>query len=112
VKLTQKCNAAGRKCKLKGSLDVRNEGDLSAPASTVAYYLSDNATLDGSDTRLGENAVSGIDIDGTVRVAVKKVKTPAGASVSGRFVIAVVDDGDGVEELDETNNAIVFGPIP
>jgi hypothetical protein len=108
--LTQKCNAAGRKCKLKGAFDVRNDGDLDAPASTVAFYLSNDATLDSGDTRLRQTSVRGLGVEEAVRVSLQKVKLAA--SGSGKFVIAVVDDDGAVDERDEANNAIVFGPIP
>ena len=33
-------------------------------------------------------------------------------SASGLFVIALVDAGSDLQEPDETNNVVVFGPIP
>lgn len=112
VTLTQKCNASGRKCKLKGSFEVRNEGELQAGRSTLAFYLSDDATLDADDTLLRQDTVSGIAPDGTVRVSIQKLKLAAGVSASGKFVIAVLDDSDQVAESDEADNTIVFGPLP
>jgi subtilase family serine protease len=35
-----------------------------------------------------------------------------GENATGKYVIAVIDGDKSVAEIDETNNIIVFGPIP
>jgi hypothetical protein len=109
--LTQRCGGAAQKCKLKGSFVVRNVGVEETPASTLSYYLSSDETLDEGDLLLKQQQIAGVPAGRETRVAVKKVKLPAGTSGTGMFVIAVLDDGDGVTESDEGNNLVVFGPL-
>ena len=44
---------------------VRNRGDGAAPATTLRYYRSTNATISRGDTEVGSDAVVGLDADGT-----------------------------------------------
>ncbi|NJD69882.1 MAG: hypothetical protein FIA90_14755 [candidate division NC10 bacterium] len=37
---------------------------------------------------------------------------PPGTTASGQYVIAVLDAANVIAEQDETNNVIVFGPMP
>jgi hypothetical protein len=37
---------------------------------------------------------------------------PSGVTASGKYVIAVLDADDAVQETDENDNVIAFGPIP
>jgi subtilase family serine protease len=37
---------------------------------------------------------------------------PTGQNATGKYIIAVIDKDNTVKEIDETNNIIVFGPIP
>ena len=37
---------------------------------------------------------------------------PHGETASEKFLIAVIDRDNSIPELDETNNTVVFGPIP
>jgi hypothetical protein len=90
---------------------VRNAGTEAASASSLSYYLSEDETLDDGDVLLKRQQVAGMPPGGEVRVQVKKVKLPAGTNGSGMFVIAALDDGDGVAEGDEGNNAVAFGPF-
>jgi hypothetical protein len=108
--LAAKCNEAS-KCKLKGSLVVRNAGVEAAPASTLSLYLSADSTLDDADLLLKRQGVAGLAEDAQLRIAVKKVKLPTGTTGAGMFVIAVIDDGNAVGEGDEGNNEVVFGPL-
>jgi hypothetical protein len=41
-----------------------------------------------------------------------KARLSPGESAAGKFVIAVVDATNAVEEMNEGNNLIVFGPLP
>ena len=36
---------------------------------------------------------------------------PYGVSISGKYIIALIDADNTVIELDETNNILVFGPL-
>ena len=37
---------------------------------------------------------------------------PTGTSASGQYALGVIDATNIVAEIDETNNLIVFGPLP
>jgi subtilase family serine protease len=82
---------------------TKNQGAAAAPASTTAFYLSSNATLDAGDTLLATRAVpplgAGISDTGSVALPI-----PA-ATPAGTYHIIVKADGDNVigESL-ETNN--------
>ena len=54
---------------------------------------------------------------GNVRAGVSKairlsINLPVRQTASGKYVIAVIDPDNILTELDETNNVIVYGPIP
>jgi hypothetical protein len=111
--LVQTCKVKNevQSCKVKGTLNVQNAGTAAAPTSFVRYYLSDDATFDEGDTLLKQVAT------GTVKLGKPKKRTlsaklPVGVNGSGKYIIAVIDADDTVVECDETNNTIVFGPIP
>lgn len=112
--LIQTCKGAGakQKCKLRGTFVVANTGALQAGGSTLSLYLSTDDVFDAGDILLKQMAISSVAAGGEVGVAVKKVKLEKGTNGSGKFIIAVLDDGDGVAEIDESNNAIAFGPLP
>jgi hypothetical protein len=86
---------------LNGKFKLQNRGNADAPASTVRFYLSDNATYDEGDTLLTE-VVSNAIPAGKSQTIPLNVPLPNGAN---GYVIAVVDAGDTVTESNETNNA-------
>jgi hypothetical protein len=111
--LTQRCTGAGPtlRCFLTGKLLVTNHGTGNAPTSTVAIFLSGDNSLEPSDGFLINRAI------GTLRPGRAKTVTwtkrlPIGTSATGMFVFAVLDSKSKVSEIDETNDVIVFGPIP
>ena len=113
--------AAGGRLKLSGKLKVTNQSPIQATSgvSAVRLYLSDDATLDAGDTALGAEAAVGVLGPGASEtIAFKKVKLPkalsgaAGAGVTGKFVIALLNPESQVKEADRTNNTVVFGPLP
>ncbi|MFC2128360.1 CARDB domain-containing protein [Bacteroidota bacterium] len=83
--------------------DVDNIGTATGGASTLAYYISTDAILDGGDTQMDTDAVPALGIAGsssqstTVRI---QSPTPVGTY----YAIFVADDGSAVIELDENNN--------
>ena len=102
---------AGLHCKVKGTLLVHNIGTADAPTSFVRYYLSSDATFGAGDTLLKQVAT------GTVKLAKRKKRIsserlPAGVNGSGQFILAVIDADHRVAECSESNNLIVFGPLP
>jgi putative Ig domain-containing protein/CARDB protein len=111
---TQTCTGAGPglRCKLRGTFELVNQGAVPAGASSVVrFYLSNDAVVDGSDTLLKEVSVRTLRAGGTRSIRLS-VSLSLGTSASGRFVIAVLDANNAVAETSETNNTIVFGPIP
>jgi hypothetical protein len=113
VSLTQTCKGAGSKmkCSLKGQFNVQYTGSAAIPSSIVAFYLSNDGTLEGSDTLLKQYRVSKLKPNQTAGRKLS-VKLPNGVSASGAYVIALVDVDDTVPDVDDTNNAISFGPLP
>jgi subtilase family serine protease len=82
---------------------TKNAGADEAPASTSAFYLSSNATLDAGDTLLATRTLpvlsAGISNTGSVALPIPSA-TPAGT-----YYIIVKADGDNViREAIETNN--------
>src|SRR6266550_4555573 len=80
-----------------------NAGADSAPASTSAFYLSSNATLDAGDTLLATRTLpmlnAGISNTGSVQLPIPS------ATRAGTYYIIVKADGDNViAESLETNN--------
>lgn len=111
--LTQTCKNTmkGIKCKIKGRLNIQNIGNWDALSSFVRFYLSDDNTYDGGDTFLKQVAT------GKIKKGKSKNRTlsysfPLGVTVSGKYIIAVIDADNTVVEANETNNNITYGPIP
>jgi hypothetical protein len=109
ISLTQQCK--GTKCKINGTLNIENTGGQDASTSFVRFYLSDDNAYDEGDTFVKQVA------SGTVRVGKsvnKKLSYTllSGVTASGKYVIAVLDADDTVEETNESDNVIAFGPIP
>jgi subtilisin family serine protease len=101
----------GVKCKVKGKINIQNIGRNNAPSSVVRYYLSDNNTYDGGDTTLKQVS------SGKLKVGKSTVKTLSfsfqyGVLTAGKYIIAIIDADSTVEETNENNNIIVYGPLP
>jgi len=112
--LVQACRStkSGLKCKISGKLSIQNVGTVNAPSSFVRFYRSDDEVYnEGADSFLKQVAT------GTIKVGKSKSKTlsysfPLRETVTGDYIIAVIDADNTVEEADEGNNYIMFGPIP
>ncbi|MBG8555034.1 CARDB domain-containing protein [Hymenobacter guriensis] len=85
------------------SATLRNSGPVSAPASTIGYYLSTDATFDGNDVALqtvaGETLASGATDTRSATLTI-----PVGTVVGSYFILFVADPATAVEESDEANN--------
>ncbi|MCK6410771.1 MAG: hypothetical protein L6Q70_16470, partial [Thauera sp.] len=97
-------------CFLFGRFGLRNSSPVDAGASTVRYYLSADEVVDGGDRAIGSRNVGVMPPGGPRPLAMGVLLR--GMTPRGLYVIAVVDADGAVDERDETNNAIVFGPIP
>ncbi len=114
LSLTQRCKGAGatQKCKLNGKVQVYNQGSQKAPsASFVQFYFSVDNVFDGGDLFLEQVTVGALK-PGRAKSKKMKYKLPIGQTASGQYVIAVLDATGLIAEQDETNNALIFGPIP
>ncbi len=85
---------------------VKNQATaaVTAPGSTLAFYLSADAVF-GGDVRLGETrAIPALARDAT-SAGPTSVTIPANTPAGTYFLIAVADDLQAVDESDEGNNA-------
>jgi hypothetical protein len=112
-KVAQKCRISHgtQLCTLGGTFFLENQGTLDASNPLVQFYLSNDAAFDGGDTLLTESVPRIVRAGRNTRVTFSTALNP-GVSASGKFVIAVIDQSDGIGETDELNNVIVFGPVP
>jgi len=95
-------------CKLKGSLTVTNIGTINAKKSVIRYYLSDDAVLDPGDAILKTSKFGKIKAGKSRTINFRHNLT---GSISGKYLIAVLDIFDNIGETDENNNVTVYGPI-
>lgn len=101
----------GIKCTLKATLNIQNIGTADSSSCVVKYYLSDDniLDLDGGDTFLKQVSIGKISA-GTSITKNLSYSFPYGVSIAGKYIIAVIDADDAVEESDEDNN-IAYGLI-
>ncbi len=111
--VSQQCNNSDQnfKCKLRGTLTVKNPGtETTAVPTLVAFYLSNDDILDENDTFLKTVEIE--DLDGGETLDIKfRAKLDEGQDASGQFVIAVLDFLNAVPELNEDNNIVVSPPV-
>jgi subtilase family serine protease len=107
---TCKSTRKGPKCTINGVLTINNNGSRNASSSTVKFYLSNDDTYDEGDTPLKSVATGKIKVGRSKAIKLSK-SFPVGHTVTGNYIIAVIDKYDSVKEVDEANNVIVFGPI-
>ncbi len=107
--LSQTCRGRGPVCSLQGVFEVQNVGTADASNSQLRFYLSSDAKLDGSDRLIGKVAVGELREDES---KTRILNAELAGSASGLFVIAFVDAGSDLQEPDEINNVVAFGPIP
>ena len=110
---TQTCKSSmkGQKCVVKGKISIVNNGQQEAKASVVQFYLSENSTVENTDKMIKKVSTGKIKAGKSKDVSIS-YSLPAGASATGKYVIAQVDAKNAVAESDETNNIIDFGPLP
>jgi subtilase family serine protease len=89
---------------------TKNLGAAAADASTTAFFLSTNTTLDGGDVPLGSRPIGvlgGLAVD-----SVSTTLTIPAATVGGRYyVLAQSDSAGAVAEYLETNNVKASGQV-
>ncbi len=106
--LTQTCKSG--KCNIKGKFIVKNTGTSASSQFKVKFYLSSNNSLDTNDLLIKEITVKSLknDVSKTLNLS---ITLPSGISVSGKYIIAFIDADGAVNEIDENNNKIAFGPM-
>ncbi len=111
IALNKSCKNSkrGTKCTITGTFNIKNTGNKDASSTHVDFYLSENNSFEEGEWF---KSVS------TGKIKAKQIKAiklsmsfPLGQTVTGKYIIAVIDRDHSVTELDETNNVIVFGPI-
>lgn len=108
---TCKTTKKGTKCKIKGVLNIQNTGNENASSSNIRFYLSDNELYDAQDVILKQTSTGKMKI-GKIKNKKLKYKFPLDESASGKFIIAVTDADETLQEINESNNNAVFGPVP
>ena len=101
--LASKCKASTGVCKLKGKLLVRNVSAGVSPAAQASIYLSDDNTFNAGDRAIGGGSVASLKLGKSKKLKLKTT-LPAGVTVSGKFVIAVLSSGG-------ASQTVVFGPM-
>ena len=111
--LVQTCKVKNEvtSCKVKGTLNVVDIGTENAGSSFIHYFLSDDATLDKGDVFLKQVNTGSVKV-GKVKKRKLSAKLPVGVSGSGKYIIAFIDVDGQIDECNEENNIVVFGPIP
>ena len=92
---------------------TRNQGGGGAGATTTAFYLSADSSLDSGDTPLGSRSVPPLG-PGAASTATTNLTLPAGLATRTWYVLARADAGNTELESQETNNvaarAVQIGP--
>lgn len=91
---------------VSGRFTPRNTGVDSAGAFTVKFYYSSDGTVDSTDKLIRTSTVADGLAAGASGAPIK-VSYTGRTAVAGTYLIAVVDAGSTVGELNETNNTIV-----
>ncbi len=114
LSLTQRCSGTGarRRCQLNGQVQIRNQGNKTAPSFLLRFYLSTDATWDEEEDTILTTVTVGPLQPGKELGKRLSYRLPKGQSTSGQYVIAVIDATHFILESDETNNTLMSGPIP
>jgi hypothetical protein len=87
------------------SCKIRNLGSSSAIATTVGFYISDDANLDGSDILLSSLAVDPINCCKTNSdIKTDVLVIPANTANGVYYILFKADNDDVIAESDEINN--------
>ena len=114
VSFTQTCKTTfkGNQCKESAGFTAQNIGNKDAPSTVyVGFYISGNNTFSQDDTLLKKVSVGKLKKGASKKITLS-VTLPVGVTLTGKFVIAVIDPQNPIPESDENNNQIVYGPIP
>jgi len=102
-------------CKVTGAINFTSFNLGSNPTALLGLYLSNDAVFDPGDTKLMKKEVSTAALGALFaknKALRLKPKPPKGTSLSGKFLILVIDAINAVPESNDGNNFAVFGPLP
>ena len=102
---------SGVKCKISGTLKVQNKGTVNAPSTNLNFYLSEGETYDEEDV-FKQASIGKVSAGRKRAIKLSYSFLTTGETVSGKYVIAVIDPDHILVESNKENNIIVFGPIP
>ncbi len=111
---TKRVNGRGPRAtvSLTGSLSVANTGAAKMKKATKASVSLSSDTVLGSDVLLKSVTIPVLK-EGTSRsIALNAMKLAAGVDSAGKFVIAVIDPGNLIQEDNEANNTVISGVLP
>lgn len=108
--LVHRCNRTGRVCTLSGGFTLQNLGLVSVRTAQAQLYLSADAILSPESDRLLRAIRVARLAPGQARAV--SFRTRTGPSLTGQFLIAVIDPGNVIPETNETDNIVIFGPLP
>ena len=96
------------------SATVRNQGDGSSAATTLRYYRSTDATISGTDTQVGTDAVGSLAASGTSDESIGLTTAPAsvGTYYYGACVDAVTGESDTSNNCSDAVTVTVGAPPP
>ncbi len=94
------------------SAEVWNGGDGDAPATTLRYYQSADATVTASDTEVGTDAVTGLAAAATSSQSVELTAPSAGTYYYGACVDAVAGESDTANNCSAPVQVDVPAPVP
>lgn len=92
-----------------GFLVVKNEGNRNSGGVNVKIYLSDDLVFDAGDELIGKPF--GVGKIGAGKNKVISLSHTSATPLSGKFLVAVIDDEDRIYEIQEQNNEVP-GTIP
>lgn len=101
----------GSRCTIKGTLTLQNVSYRRTSYSHVIFYLSDDGTYDENDVFLTWRVTGKIEGGDSKKIDLS-YRFPLDITASGKYIIAVIDQRHMIEETKETDNLIVFGPLP
>lgn len=95
---------------INGYLKLRNIGQATASSGyVVTFYLSPDGTT--PETKIGSRSINFSLAKGTYRELMFVCYVPNTISVSGKYLMAVIDSGNKIPEKNEGNNNVIFGPL-
>ncbi len=112
-KVRQTGRGRGAKYQISGTFVVKNTGGTAAKKPKVGFYLSNDGDPNNPVPDLGLLKAYPVLNAGKSRGVAISVSIPLSKGIDprGKYVIAVVDPLNAIDEQDEENNVVVYGPL-